>query len=103
VFVIYSLVQAAITLAGDGSFSQLVLYAAGVIIVGTMGWVIRVTGRVEKAVTRLTDCIFGYTGESGLNKDVDMLRDDVDMLLERRGGNIRRREDREREIHEDLP
>lgn len=96
-FVMYlAFIQAAI---GSGDLSQIVQVAAGALLVGVGGWVIKVTRDVSRAITRLTDCLFGYTGTKGLVRDVDMLRVDVDELLDRRG---RRRDDRE-VMREDLP
>lgn len=77
---VYALVQGAVQSADLG---QLVPYGAGLIVVGTMGWVIHTTREVSKAITRLTDCLFGYTGDNGLNSDVKKLREDVDELLRR--------------------
>jgi hypothetical protein len=82
VFAIYSFVQAAVPDVGEPSHA--LLYFAGLIVVGLMGWVVKVTRDVSRAITRLTDCLFGYTGTNGLNRDVEQLREDVDRLLDRR-------------------
>ncbi|MDQ6769479.1 MAG: hypothetical protein M3Z54_05790 [Gemmatimonadota bacterium] len=98
----YSLLQPVFTIAGDSDLSRAVLYLAGVIVVSLMGWVVKVTRDVSRAITRLTDCLFGYTGTNGLNRDVEVLREDVDKLLDRRSETGRRRDDRP-VPREDLP
>lgn len=72
----------------------MILYSAGLIVVGLMGWVISVTRKVEKAVTRLTDYLFGYGGDNGVRSQISQLEADVRMLLdamERRSGEADRR------------
>lgn len=80
-FAVYFFAQSAIAIVGGSDLSRVVLYAAGLIVVGVMGWVVKVTRDVSRAITRLTDYLFGFTGDNGLNSQVTRLRDDVDDLM----------------------
>lgn len=81
-FAIYSFVQAVVPDVGEPSHA--LLYFAGLIVVGLMSWVVKVTRDVSKTITRLTDYLFGFNGDNGLNSEVTLLREDVDRLLDRR-------------------
>lgn len=78
---IYSLLQA---IAQDPQASGLIPYGAGLIVVGTMGWVIKTTREVAATLTRLDQYLFGLKGTNGLDSKVKRIEADVDFLLERR-------------------
>ena len=82
-FAFHSLLQAAVAIGDVSDSSRALLYAAGLIVVGLIGWMVKVTRDVSKAVTRLTDYLFGFKGDNGLNSEVKQLRKDVDRLLDR--------------------
>jgi hypothetical protein len=80
--------------AGNPEITSAVPYLAGLIVIGVMGWVISVTRKVDRAVTRLTDYLFGYDGKNGARSEIKQLRAEVDDLLrasERRSGEADRR------------
>lgn len=82
-FTLLVMLQSVTTLQSSADLAQIILGAASLIVVGAMAWVIKVTRDVKIAITRLTDCLFGYTGTNGLNADVTRLRADVNELLRR--------------------
>lgn len=76
--------------ASQGQFAP---YAADVIVLAAMGWVLKTTRDVAWTLKRLEQYLFGINNSGGQDKKVTKLREDVDYLLERRVGPADRRQE----------
>jgi hypothetical protein len=88
-FNLYAIVQDVAT-----SQARFAPYAADIIVLAAMGWVLKTTRDVAHTLARISQYLFGYDGKDGIDSEIRSLRADVDDLLrasERRIGEADRR------------
>lgn len=84
---LFALIQEAVV--QQGSYLP---YAAGVIVISALGWVLKTTRDVAATLQRIEQYLFGIQGSNGLDSKVTQIKEDVDFLLERRVGPADRRQ-----------
>jgi hypothetical protein len=70
----------------DNTLASIILYAAGVIVLGVFGWIVSVVRDLTKEMTEWRVTLFGPPPqyENGMRGDIKTLREDVDELMGKR-------------------
>jgi len=76
----------------DSQLAQIILYGAGVLLLGTFGWMAKTVRELTIEMASWRVALFGMKGDNGMAGDLKQLRTDVEAIerrqYSRRAGDL---------------